>query len=545
MAWIKEVRLENFMSYDYARIPLKDGVNLVVGPNGSGKSSILLAISLAFGQIYTERSKKLSDLIKWGKDAARVSLVIDNVRGGRRVFGFSNSDTIMVSRYIKSDGSYWYEIDYREASLYEVQSIFRRIGINPSNMLIIMHQNTLERFSALRSQEKLSLLEDAVGLGGYRSRILESRKKLEAVSSELKEVEDNSASANETLAYWKKMYDSVMRRRELEKEMESLNLEIAWARVIKEERELRRLENETEERKNETERLKSNVEKSRKEADALRNTLLQSFDAGLLDRYAEKRESIAVDNFRIDLLNREISSLDKEIERTAQYIESITPSGARFETNRTMKIIEDDLGRAREEILKMGDIPENAEEVYKSFADEFYRVEERHRELEDNRSALEGELKEREKKWMEKMEELLKSIEPRYRAILHEVDGEGYIKIVGAGMDDYGLEIYVGFKGNEPRLLDPMTHSGGERAAATMAFLLAIQQNIRSKFRAIDEFDVHMDLRNRERIYSTIINSAREDEQYLVITPNQITVKDERMNVIVVQRSREASVVRA
>jgi Chromosome segregation ATPases len=217
MSWIKEVRLENFMSYDYARIPLKKGVNLIVGPNGSGKSSILLAISLAFGQLYTERSKKLSDLIKWGKDAARVSLIIDNSRsGGRRPFAFSNSDVIMVSRYIKNDGSYWYEIDYREASLYEVQNIFKRIGINPSNMLIIMHQNTLERFSALKDPEKLSLLEDAVGLSGYRNRIVDSETKLLSVESEKSSVETDIGNAEETLGYWKTMYEKYTRRKALE-----------------------------------------------------------------------------------------------------------------------------------------------------------------------------------------------------------------------------------------------------------------------------------------------------------------------------------------
>ena len=60
--FINEIILENFMSYEYARIPLKPGVNLVCGPNGSGKSAILLGISVALGQSYTERSKKLSDL---------------------------------------------------------------------------------------------------------------------------------------------------------------------------------------------------------------------------------------------------------------------------------------------------------------------------------------------------------------------------------------------------------------------------------------------------------------------------------------------------
>ena len=47
---IKEIILENFMSYEYARIPLNQGLNLIVGPNGAGKSSVLLAISVGSGR---------------------------------------------------------------------------------------------------------------------------------------------------------------------------------------------------------------------------------------------------------------------------------------------------------------------------------------------------------------------------------------------------------------------------------------------------------------------------------------------------------------
>ena len=39
---IQEVILENFMSYEYARVPFKQGVNVIGGPNGAGKSSLLL-----------------------------------------------------------------------------------------------------------------------------------------------------------------------------------------------------------------------------------------------------------------------------------------------------------------------------------------------------------------------------------------------------------------------------------------------------------------------------------------------------------------------
>jgi DNA repair exonuclease SbcCD ATPase subunit len=42
---IQELIVENFMSYEYARVPFKQGVNVIGGPNGAGKSSLLLAIS--------------------------------------------------------------------------------------------------------------------------------------------------------------------------------------------------------------------------------------------------------------------------------------------------------------------------------------------------------------------------------------------------------------------------------------------------------------------------------------------------------------------
>jgi len=73
------------MSYEYARVPFEHGVNVICGPNGAGKSSLLLAVSVGLGQSYTERSRNLSDLIGWGLEQDRVTLVLDNSkRGGRR-----------------------------------------------------------------------------------------------------------------------------------------------------------------------------------------------------------------------------------------------------------------------------------------------------------------------------------------------------------------------------------------------------------------------------------------------------------------------------
>ncbi len=78
-----------------------------------------------------------------------------------------------------------------------------------------------------------------------------------------------------------------------------------------------------------------------------------------------------------------------------------------------------------------------------------------------------------------------------------------------------------------------------------MAFLLALQQFIPSPFRAIDEFDVHMDPKNREVISDLIISSAKKlkFEQYVAITPGQIKGLDEDVHVIIVQNVGGSSTV--
>jgi len=174
---IREVILENFMSYEYARIPFKPGVNVVCGPNGSGKSSMLLGISVALGQSYTERSKKLSDLIRWGKDQGRVTLVLDNSsKGGRRPAPRIKKDQIFLTRSLRQDGKYWFELENRAATKADIKRLLSKFGVDPENMLIIMHQNMVEQFTVLAPQEKLRIVEAAVGFESYRKNVLKSSK---------------------------------------------------------------------------------------------------------------------------------------------------------------------------------------------------------------------------------------------------------------------------------------------------------------------------------------------------------------------------------
>ncbi|MCK4434916.1 hypothetical protein KAU92_05445, partial [Candidatus Bathyarchaeota archaeon] len=115
----------------------------------------------------------------------------------------------------------------------------------------------------------------------------------------------------------------------------------------------------------------------------------------------------------------------------------------------------------------------------------------------------------------------------------------------GQDIEAAGLGILVGFKGSKPVPLDAYTQSGGERTTATISFLLALQQHVRSPFRAVDEYDVHMDPKNREIIAKTLISTVKdENAQYLVLTPSQITFAKEEVNIITVQNIKGKSIIR-
>ncbi|MCK4669074.1 AAA family ATPase, partial [Candidatus Bathyarchaeota archaeon] len=243
---IQEVILENFMSYEYARVPFESGVNLVCGPNGSGKSSLLLAISVALGQSYTERSKKLSDLIRWGRDQARVTLILNNTkRGKRRPIPRIRKDQIFLTRVMRKDGKYWFELENRAATKAEVERLLARLGVDPDNMLIIMHQNMVEQFTVLHPQEKLRMVESAVGLESYRTNVLKAQKKLTRVSSQESSISKLLQSAEQTLNYWREQYDRYQEKKQLLTKRRFLEREFDWAEVARRENMVRKLESNT------------------------------------------------------------------------------------------------------------------------------------------------------------------------------------------------------------------------------------------------------------------------------------------------------------
>ena len=640
--FIREIILENFMSYEYARIPLTRGLNIICGPNGSGKSSILLGISVALGQVYTERSRRLSDLIRRGKDLGRVTVVFDNRPvDGKRPISFSRSDSFMLSRYLRKDGSYWFETDYKEASAAEVREVLSSLNINPDNMLLIMHQGMVEEFALVNAEDKLKMVEDVVGLSGYREKVLDSQRRLQALVSEETAVKQLMGMAEETLTHWKDVYGRFLKKQELISRRDYLLKEKFWVQVSKLEKNVEVTSNKLELKRREANELSDKVSRSEEKSKSIEiefhasyNKLKRAFtslsfllsdksssearrrtlesavsslenmsatigrhlaeckseakdlktlqkDIGILvdswskeveidarksleasgeaeviekalaqdeegmfslaKKYAEERANGALLAYQRRQAEKEAAELEralKELKAELANLELQKPSmEPRVSVTRQLYDIDAELSSVTAQIGAYADVPDEAKDIFESYSTKYKELKDRLELVLENKKAVLSELEERKRVWRRGIHSVLESVNPLYQEILRGLNAYGYIRLVGEEeFEKTGLELLIGFRGAAPAVLDAYTLSGGERSTATISFLLALQRLSASPIVAVDEFDVHMDPVNRERIFRSIFQRAQDDEkQYVVITPSQVKIMGDDINYVVTQ----------
>lgn len=566
-ALVKEVILENFMSYKYARIPLAPGINVVTGPNGSGKSSILLGMAVALGQTYTERGRRLSDLIRRGEEAARATVVVDNRPvDGRRPLPWFRSDEVFFTRYLRLDGQYWHEVNGRVVSKAEVRRYLSRVGLDPDNALIIMHQNMVEEFAFLTPQERLRLLEDAVGLAGYRERVASAKRMLEEGVKGAEEAKAALAKAEEALKYWSEVYERYKRRKALEERVAHLKAELAWARArdalteLKEaEEQAAKVEGELREIERELEDLGARERSLRGAIEGIEGELLAGALSvgeglkrlrGVWEELLDVAASSRVKAFERRLLIAELEELRVRQRRLSEKVRALRAKaeqeGPEVSTLRSVEEVEAELHAAELELAGIGEVPPEVESAYAKLEESYRELARRAEELEENRRRLMEELEKRVALWREKVSAVVADVDREFSAMLARLGASGGVRLVEEGdVERAGLEVFVGFAGSSPAPFNPYALSGGERTAAIMCFFLALQNHVRSPLRAVDEFDVHMDPRNRDAILSMVFELASRNSgvQYVVITPGPLTKLPEGSNVLVVQKVRGRSLV--
>lgn len=627
---------------------MEPGLNLIIGPNGAGKSSILLGISVVLGQTYTERAKRLSDLIRWGEEEARVSVVLDNAGlKGVKPFPRARGDSVTLTRILKRSGDYNYLLNNKPVSKTDVQEGLSNLGLNPDNMLVIMHQLMVGRFGSITPTEKLLMLEDAVGFAAYRKEVLDSSEKLQKLTTEHQAMSSVLEGTRETYEHWRREHEKWESRKKLEIQLQDLQRELVWRKIIRKEASQKRLEgrldkvradlmdakteHEVSNKKSQESSLRlsqlnADLEKFRgeqlrlehqkgfraastkwlekaRELVKLTNKLTNDENPGgasgstnsslkraigelhteaeqldksstleyeqsssvqnrisdlrgqlgkNMDILVESKVKTEVTKFKIASMDDQIHDLETQLKLGLEEIEPLQAQasqlGPRFDTPREFQTISLDIATVEDRLKPLAHLSEDVEKLYRNYAGLYEDLKKKADIVEQNRGEVLHDLRERLEKWRKVMEKLFEELSTRYDSLLAEVGAKGRIVLKPAReIEKSGLELYAGFKGNEPVSLDSLAPSGGERTVAIIAFLLSLQQYVESPFRAIDEFDVHMDPKNRETVTKLIYAAATSSNpnEYIAITPGEVALPDgQDVHVVVVQNVEGSSLVK-
>ena len=192
--YLKRLEMNGFKSFaDKTVLEFMPGITTVIGPNGSGKSNISDCIRWILGEqsIKSLRGQKSEDIIFAGTQNrkslgfAEGSIVIDNQDGILPI----DFREVQVTRRIYRSGETGYFINKTPCRLKDILELFMDTGIGKDGYSII-GQGKIDEILSNKSEDRRHIFEEAAGIVKYRTRKVESEKKLEQTKLNLLRIND-------------------------------------------------------------------------------------------------------------------------------------------------------------------------------------------------------------------------------------------------------------------------------------------------------------------------------------------------------------------
>jgi chromosome segregation protein len=215
---LKRVDIQGFKSF-YDRSEMKfhgSGIAAIVGPNGCGKSNISDAISWVLGEQSAKslRGSRMEDVIfagtrerkPLGMAQVTLTLVDPEARGqgsgagqvNGRVNGHASgvghhahghTGEVTITRRLFRSGESEYLIDGKLARLRDIQDLFSGTGLGPESYAII-EQGRIGQILSNKPADRRAVIEEAAGVGKYKTRKRLAEAKLESSKQNLARVFD-------------------------------------------------------------------------------------------------------------------------------------------------------------------------------------------------------------------------------------------------------------------------------------------------------------------------------------------------------------------
>ena len=192
--YLKRLEMYGFKSFaDKTVLEFMPGITTVIGPNGSGKSNISDCIRWVLGEqsLKSLRGTKSEDIIFAGTQNrkslgfAEASLIFDN-SDSKLPIEYSE---VTVTRRIYRSGESGYFINKIPCRLKDVLELFMDTGIGKDGYSII-GQGKIDEILSNKSEDRRHIFEEAAGIVKYRTRKVESEKKLEQTKLNLLRIND-------------------------------------------------------------------------------------------------------------------------------------------------------------------------------------------------------------------------------------------------------------------------------------------------------------------------------------------------------------------
>lgn len=185
----EKVEIYGFKSFaDKAEIKFGDGITGIVGPNGCGKSNVADAIRWVLGEQSANklRGGSMQDVIFSGTQDRKslsyceVSLYFDN---SNKMFSLDYNEIIITRKLFRSGESEYY-INKQPARLKDIVDLLHECGIGKEGYTII-GQGKVEEIMSAKPENRRLIFEEATGIAKFKTRKIESERKLERTHDNL------------------------------------------------------------------------------------------------------------------------------------------------------------------------------------------------------------------------------------------------------------------------------------------------------------------------------------------------------------------------
>ncbi|OYT43727.1 MAG: hypothetical protein B6U88_00015 [Candidatus Aenigmarchaeota archaeon ex4484_56] len=180
------------------------------------------------------------------------------------------------------------------------------------------------------------------------------------------------------------------------------------------------------------------------------------------------------------------------------------------------------INKYTKEIISLGPLNMKSVEDFEKYKEDYEVLKEKVEKIIEEKYAILRVIQEIDEKRKDVFMELFNHINEEFKNIYHKfTEGEGYLQLEEEDNIYSGLLIKVRSKGKHLLGIDSL--SGGEKTMTAIAFLLAVQRCRPTCFCLLDEIDAALDRENSKKIMEVIKEFSKE-QQYVIITHNEITI---------------------